>query len=130
MILVTLYARVSGMEKVGTLTRIGDTYKIDFNGEGGSVNSLNRGLEALKQLVSGYLKTAWGKDRLPWGLKLEMQGASVVYGDYPRFRWGGRPDSRVSGTRSRLKDDAPPMAAVENAIQIAKVMLKKGGAYG
>lgn len=127
MTLVTLRARVSGIEKTGALVQTNDGYRADFNGGGGDVKSLDWGLQALKQLVSSYLKTAWGKDRLPWGLKLEMRGTTVVYGDYPRLPGRGHPDPRVSGTRSRLKDDAPPMAAVENAIQIARAVLKKGG---
>ncbi len=121
MALVTMKARISGIEKTGKIEKIGQAYLVEFDGQSKRVQSLSRGLEQLGSRIRDYLKSAWGKEKLPWGLFVTAAGNSAVYGDYPRFQ--GRGTSPFATIRERHKEEGPPMAAVSNAIQFAKKAL-------
>lgn len=121
MALVTLKARVAGIEKAGSVEKAGQSYRVEFDRQSKSVRSLKRALEMLGNRVRDYLKSAWGREKLSWGLLVTAAGSSAVYGDYPRFQArGASPHTTVRG---RCKEGEPPMAAVSNAIQFIKSAL-------
>lgn len=123
MVLVSMSGRVAGAEKTGSISQSGSSYVVEFDDQTRRAGSLNAALETLGNRMRDYLKSAWGKEKLPWGLKITARGHSAVYGDYPRFAGGGAV-SPLKSIREGFKEDHSPLAAISNAIKFAREALK------
>jgi len=123
MSLVSFYARVAGHEKVTHVEEFNGTYLVRWEGSSESARHLTRALEIAAHYNGEYLRQAWGRHKLPWGLRVVVRDrGSVVYGDYPRFPGPGV-GGVIDSTRKEGEPDATPMAALRNAVRIIKTWL-------
>lgn len=123
MSLVSFYGRVAGNEKVTEVDESNGTYLVRWEGSSESARHLRRALEIAAHHMGEYLRQAWGRYKLPWGLKVVIRDCgAVVYGDYPRFPGPGV-GGVISDIRKDLDEDASPMAALRNALRIIKACL-------
>lgn len=73
MSLVTFWGRVAGNEQVAEVDQSNGSYVVRWAGSTESARSLTRALEIAARHIGEYLRHAWGRQKLPWGLKVEIE---------------------------------------------------------
>jgi len=125
MSLVTFRGRVAGNEQEAEVDQSNGTYVVRWAGSSESARSLTRALEIAAHHMGGYLRQAWGRQKLPWGLMVAIRDCGqVVYGDYPGFPGpGAGAGGVIARIRREFQEGDPPMAALRNAMRIVKACL-------
>jgi hypothetical protein len=91
---------------------------------------LNRAIRVAHQHIGQLLRRVGRRDG--WRLRVEVAGVATSYGEpdplEPVFPGGpADPNSLVSRIRARWQDGASPEAALDNALEVVRAYLGRGG---
>lgn len=117
-------AQVLSDTRSATISSTSDGYRVAFDAGARLYRRYEHALNAVRDYLGEFLAAAEQNRDLGWRLTVSVSTGTAAYGTLPaQFSIGGvpvPPDEELSRIRRRYREGDGPIAALANAIQIAR----------
>jgi hypothetical protein len=122
--MVSFAAEILARTRSASITTTPDGFCVTLDGPSATYSRCAQALNVAREHLGRFLATAERQRDLGWRLTVTVAAGSATYGTLPaQFGFGGRPvapDEQLVRIRGRYHDGDGPIAALQNALQIAR----------
>lgn len=122
--MISFHATVMEAARGATVAATGGGYRVGLDGRASAHTRLPQALNAVRDYFGAFLQAAERNRDLAWSLTVSVAAGSAFYGTRaPQLGGSGvpvAPAEELAKIRARYREGDGPIAALQNALQIAR----------